>query len=414
MTLSNLLHREFCLAGAKSYALAQPWENPFVKQSDEFWMSEAILESMRGFPKASPNPSVGCVIVKNGIELSRAHTEPYGGLHAEMKAISNLDQAILSGSSLYVTLAPCTHQGKQPPCTDALLKLGLKRIIIAMMDPNPIVSAQAIDRFTAAGVEVKLGVLESEARAINLSFCYQASTGKLPFILKWAQSLDGALADDDGHSQWISGETSRLYTHFLRLKYDAIMVGANTVICDTPSLLSNHPHSSLENQPTRIIFDPKSRLSSDLAPTLKTKILEKTFCKATKSLLLTSKNRNSFTESVEAKGHLLMTLDEHDPLLSMESILASRAVSHFLQKPLGSVFVEGGPSLINEFIKTELFLSGHSFISPVFLGGKNRILSTFSKKLSEQNYMCSLQIFNLNRDAIFEWVRGENYISLWK
>lgn len=407
MTHCNLLHESFSLAGPISFALAEPWKNPFQQDSDEYWMAEAILESMQGYPAASPNPSVGCVIVKNNLELSRGHTEAFGGLHAEIKAISKVDIAQLAGASLYVTLAPCTHQGKQPPCTDALLKLGLKRLIIAMMDPNPLVSSQSIGRFTAAGVDVKLGVLEREAKATKLSFCHSVTTGQLPFILKWAQSIDGALADDTGKSKWISGDSSRLYSHFLRIKYDAILVGANTVVCDTPSLLSTHPLSTPKNQPTRVVFDPKSVLSSQLPLDLKNKILDKTFCQGSKTILLTSNKRDSFTASIESRGHLIVTLDESNPIGSLEGVLSSRAVTQFLQKPLGSVIVEGGPNLLSSFLKENLFHAGHTFIAPIFLGGKNRILSTSSKTLMDQNFMCTLQIFNLKQDAIFEWSQRE-------
>jgi diaminohydroxyphosphoribosylaminopyrimidine deaminase/5-amino-6-(5-phosphoribosylamino)uracil reductase len=368
-------------------------------------MAEAILESMQGFPEASPNPSVGCIIVKNNIEISRGHTEAFGGLHAEIKAISKVDQSQLAGACLYVTLAPCTHQGKQPPCTDALLKLGLKRLVIAMIDPNPLVSSQSIGRFTAAGVDVKLGVLEREARATNFSFCHSVSTGKLPFILKWAQSIDGALADDTGKSKWISGDLSRLYNHFLRLKYDAILVGANTVVYDTPSLLSTHPLSTPKNQPIRVVFDPKSVLSSQLPLDLKNSILDKTFCQGAKTILLTSKKRDSFTEVIESKGHFVLTLDESDAIGSLEGVLSSNAVTQFVQKPLGSVIVEGGANLLSSLIKENLFHAGHTFIAPIFLGGKHRILSHSTKVLMVQNFMSTLQIFNLKQDAVFEWLQ---------
>ena len=404
MTPNSVLHPSFALVGWKDLALNRAWTNPFALQSDAYWMAEALLEAMNGFPGASPNPSVGCIIVKNGNELARGFTEPFGGLHAEAKALSKIDKASAKDATMYVTMEPCTHQGKQPPCIDAILPLGLKRIVIAMRDPNPLVQRTGLEALERHGVQVEVGVLENEARALNICFAHQITTKKIPVILKWAQSIEGALADHTGKSQWISSEESRLYTQYLRLRYDAILVGARTVIADAPSLLSRHPLGTPDKQPVRLIYDPNGALSDSLSASVSQAVLEKTFCPAAKSILLTTNSRNSFTDLVEEKGHLVWTLDQQEPL-NWDAALTLPALQNFLKKPLGSILVEGGPRLLTQLIKQNRAVGGHVFIAPLFLGGSHRVGENLNADLKDSAFLNLKQSSILGRDILLEWTR---------
>lgn len=404
MTPNSLLHPSFGLIGWKDIALNRAWTNPFTLHSDAYWMAEALLEAMNGFPGASPNPSVGCVIVKNGEELARGFTESYGSLHAEAKALSKIDKASAKDATMYVTMEPCTHQGKQPPCIEAILPLGIKRMVIAMRDPNPLVQRTGLEALERSGVQVEVGVLEAEARALNICFAHQITTKKTPLVLKWAQSIDGALADHTGKSQWISSEESRLYTQYLRMRYDAILVGAPTVITDVPSLLSRHPLATPDTQPVRLIYDPNGALSNSLPASLSQAILEKTFCPAAKSILLTTNSRNPFTDLVEKKGHLVLTLDRQNTL-NWDAALTPPALQNFLKKPLGSILVEGGPRLLTQLIKQNHAVGGHVFMAPLFLGGSHRVGENLSADLKESAFLNLKQSSILGRDVLLEWTR---------
>ena len=404
MTPSSLLHPSFGLVGWKDVALNKRWTNPFAPQSDAYWMAESLLEAMKGFPKASPNPSVGCIIVKKGKELARGFTEPFGGLHAEAKALSQIDKVTAKDSTMYVTMEPCTHRGKQPPCIEAILPLGIKRMVIAMRDPNPLVQGSGLEALERSGVQVEVGVLEAEAKALYLCFAHQITTQKIPFVLKWAQSIDGALADHTGKSQWISSEESRLYTHYLRCHYDAILVGARTVIADAPSLLSRHPLAAPDKQPVRIIYDPSGALSNSLPSSSREAILEKTFCPGAKSILLTPNSKHPFTDLVEERGHLVLTLDKQQPL-NWDAWLSPQSLKNFLKKPLGSILVEGGPRLLTQFIRESQAVGGHVFMAPLFLGGSHRIAENLDAELKESAFLSLKQSFTFGRDVLLEWTR---------
>lgn len=224
---------------------------------DHQFMSEAFAEAQKALYLANPNPRVGCVIVKDGKVIGRGFTQQVGGPHAEVQALADIKSQGSSseGSTVYVTLEPCNHIGRTPPCADALIAAKPAKVVVAMMDPNPLVSGKGLDRLKAAGIEVHCGLLETEAKMLNRGFISRMTRG-LPWVrMKIAASLDGKTALPDGRSQWITGALARADGHHWRAQACAIVTGVGTVKEDDPSL--NVRDVVTQRQPWRIIIDSK-------------------------------------------------------------------------------------------------------------------------------------------------------------
>jgi diaminohydroxyphosphoribosylaminopyrimidine deaminase/5-amino-6-(5-phosphoribosylamino)uracil reductase len=203
--------------------------------SDEAHMRAALALARRGLGETAPNPSVGCVIVKNGRVLGRGHTQPGGRPHAETEALRRAGPAA-SGATAYVTLEPCSHTGKTPPCADALIAAGVKHVVIGATDPNPKVNGQGIARLRAAGIEVTENVLKAESEAVISGFAMVIRESRPLIRLKLASTLDGRIATKTKESQWLTGEASRRAAHAMRGRHDGILVGVGTVLSDDPEL----------------------------------------------------------------------------------------------------------------------------------------------------------------------------------
>lgn len=230
-------------------------------------MRGALALARRSLGRTWPNPAVGCVIVRNGQVVGRGRTQDGGRPHAEVDALQQAG-ALARGATVYVTLEPCSHQGRSPPCTDALIAAGVARVVSALEDPNPLVNGQGHARLRAAGIEVEVGEGATEAAEINAGFLTQVREGRPLVHLKLATSLDGRVATASGESQWITGPQARAWGHRLRATHDAILVGANTVARDDPELTCRLP--GLERySPVRVVLDSRARLSptSKLATT---------------------------------------------------------------------------------------------------------------------------------------------------
>jgi diaminohydroxyphosphoribosylaminopyrimidine deaminase/5-amino-6-(5-phosphoribosylamino)uracil reductase len=224
---------------------------------DHQFMSEALAEAQKALYLSNPNPRVGCVIVKDGEVIGRGFTQQVGAAHAEVKALADAKSKgkDLAGSTIYVTLEPCNHTGKTPPCVDALIPAKPAKIITAMHDPNPLVAGKGLERLKAAGIEVHCGLLEDRAQELNRGFISRMTRG-LPWVrLKIAASLDGKTALPDGKSQWITGPLARADGHHWRAQACAIITGVGTVKEDDPSL--NVREVVTQRQPWRIIVDSK-------------------------------------------------------------------------------------------------------------------------------------------------------------
>lgn len=235
---------------------------------DESWMRRALLLARKGEGNVHPNPMVGAVLVRRGRWVSSGFHHRYGGPHAEVEAIRKAGTRA-RGSTLYVTLEPCSHWGKTPPCAEAVIAAGVKRVVVAMKDPNPLVSGRGFRKLRAHHIAVESGVLESEARALNRAFILRIQKGRPYVTLKVAASLDGRTATVTGESKWITGSDSRREGYQWRSKVDAIAVGAGTVLRDNPSLTSH----GMGRNPVRVIFKGRrplrkaSRVFDKSAPT---------------------------------------------------------------------------------------------------------------------------------------------------
>ena len=229
--------------------------------TDATYMKRALKLAQKGLGKTTPNPVVGCVIVKNGVIVGEGWHKRAGGHHAEVHALEMAGSAA-HGADVYVTLEPCSHTGRTPPCSDALIRAGVTRVIVGMGDPNPQVNGGGLQALQQAGIETVCGVLEDECRAINRPFLKFITTG-LPYVTyKCAMTLDGKIASVTGDSRWISGEASRKVVHRMRADSDAIMVGVDTIIADNPLLTVRHVKG---RDPLRIIVDSRLRTPESVA-----------------------------------------------------------------------------------------------------------------------------------------------------
>ncbi|MCD4690653.1 bifunctional diaminohydroxyphosphoribosylaminopyrimidine deaminase/5-amino-6-(5-phosphoribosylamino)uracil reductase RibD, partial [bacterium] len=227
------------------------------------YMHEAIDLAARGRGHTSPNPRVGAVLVKNNMVIGRGYHETYGGPHAEVNALAEAGETA-RGADLYVTLEPCCVWGKTPPCTEAIIGAGVRRVIVPLMDPNPDVSGRGIAILRDAGVVVEVGCLETEAADLNAPYMYFRRTGLPHVTLKLAVTVDGRITMSDPAERWISGEASRDRVHAMRSDADAILVGVGTLLADDPQLTDRRRDGG-SRQPARIIADSLLRTPSDAA-----------------------------------------------------------------------------------------------------------------------------------------------------
>jgi diaminohydroxyphosphoribosylaminopyrimidine deaminase/5-amino-6-(5-phosphoribosylamino)uracil reductase len=225
---------------------------------DRAFMRRALVLARRGWGRTAPNPMVGAVVVRDGAIVAEGWHAEYGGPHAEVAALEVAGERA-RGSTVYVTLEPCAHTGKTPPCADALITAGVSRVVCAARDPSP-VAAGGAQRLEAAGIDVAFGLEEPDALELNAPF-FHALTSPRPFVtLKLATSIDGAIADASGRSRWLTGPAARRYVHRLRAGHDAVAVGAGTAIADDPSLTVRSGRRP-RVPPTRVVFDRRGRLS---------------------------------------------------------------------------------------------------------------------------------------------------------
>jgi diaminohydroxyphosphoribosylaminopyrimidine deaminase/5-amino-6-(5-phosphoribosylamino)uracil reductase len=229
--------------------------------ADERWMRLALALGARGLGATWPNPAVGCVIVKGGRVIGRGWTQAGGRPHAEQVALAKAGVAA-KGATAYVTLEPCAHTGKTTPCAEALIDAGIASVIVAIQDPDPRVSGKGYDKLRTAGIALRTGILETEAQQDNIGFLTRVTKNRPAITLKLASSLDAKIATRTGDSQWITGDASRAYVHYLRATHDAVMVGSGTTVADDPSLTVRL--NGLEHRrPVRIILDRNLSTSID-------------------------------------------------------------------------------------------------------------------------------------------------------
>ncbi|MDJ0624684.1 MAG: bifunctional diaminohydroxyphosphoribosylaminopyrimidine deaminase/5-amino-6-(5-phosphoribosylamino)uracil reductase RibD [Desulfocapsaceae bacterium] len=323
--------------------------------SDKEYIQLALDEAKKALGRTSPNPCVGAVIVKKGRIVATGYHERAGAPHAEIHALERAGEEA-AGATLYVTLEPCNHTGRTPPCSHAVVRSGISRVVIGMLDPNPLVSGAGKKYLLDHGVEVVDGVLEKECRQINESFIKYITTG-LPLVaLKAGVSLDGRLNYKRGESGWITGQQSAVKVHQLRNYYDAILVGRTTVAIDNPSLTTRLSDGS-GRDPVRVILDSHLSLP-DTA---------KIFHQQSESftwLFCNAKVDDGRIRQIEAKGARVTVVhsDKHDHL-DLKEVLQCLA-----QEDLTSLLVEGGARIHGSFLKSTLADKAYLFYAPIFAG----------------------------------------------
>jgi diaminohydroxyphosphoribosylaminopyrimidine deaminase/5-amino-6-(5-phosphoribosylamino)uracil reductase len=319
-------------------------------------MDSALNLARRGLGNTWPNPSVGCVIVKNNRVVGRGWTQSGGRPHAETEALRNAGQEAL-GSTAYVTLEPCNHYGKTPPCTEALICAGVKKVVIASLDPDSRVSGSGLKRLEDAGIIVELGMAKSEANKINQGYFLKVKDFR-PFItLKIATTLDGKIATRSGASEWITGELSRKTVHKLRATHDAVMVGSGTALIDNPSLACRLP--GVENKhKLRVILDGRLRLPEN-------GILAQT-AKKIPVLIFTvsgSKDKSEKIKRLESLGVTIVIFEKNDTRLDIRNVMAEVS-AHGITRLL----VEGGGSLAASLLANDLVDELAWFRAPSIMG----------------------------------------------
>jgi diaminohydroxyphosphoribosylaminopyrimidine deaminase / 5-amino-6-(5-phosphoribosylamino)uracil reductase len=324
---------------------------------NELYMKQAIELAQRAKGRTSPNPMVGCVIVKDDRIIAKGYHHHCGGVHAEVDALNRVNED-LSDATMYVTLEPCSHHGKQPPCCEAIARSGIKKVVVATLDPNPIVHGRGIAYLKSQHVDIEVGVCEDEAIHMNKIFNHYI-THKTPYVLiKAAITLDGKIATKTGESQWISGPQSLKYVHQLRNEYSSIGVGVNTIIVDNPSLTIRLPEQ--DNQcHHRIIFDSKGRIP------LHSKVLNDAFASKT-IIVTTSLMPTSIKKTIIQKGARVIEVGSHEGHVDIKEsmhILGSLGID--------SLFLEGGSEIIASALKAKIVHEVHIALAPKLIGGQD-------------------------------------------
>ncbi|MEZ6121183.1 MAG: bifunctional diaminohydroxyphosphoribosylaminopyrimidine deaminase/5-amino-6-(5-phosphoribosylamino)uracil reductase RibD [Pirellulaceae bacterium] len=332
---------------------------PGYTDFDRFLMRRAIELAKRGEGLVEPNPMVGCVITADQSILGEGWHPQFGGPHAEVVALQQAGSRA-AGSTAYVSLEPCSHHGKTPPCADALIRAGVRRVVVGVQDPFPEVSGQGIQRLQTAGIHVDVGLLEEDAKELIAPFCMRILQ-KRPWVLaKWAMTLDGKIATRTGHSQWISNPDSRTIVHAIRARMDAIVVGYNTARHDDP-LLTARPAGP--RTACRIVLDSQARLP------LHSQLVQ-TASQEQPVVIVTSQSAPAERcAALEACGCQIHQLDQN--LLNVERIKAF--LEYLATQQMTNVLLEGGGSTFGSFLDAGCIDEAHVFISPRLAGGDQAI-----------------------------------------
>jgi diaminohydroxyphosphoribosylaminopyrimidine deaminase/5-amino-6-(5-phosphoribosylamino)uracil reductase len=334
------------------------------------WMDRALALAARGAGAVSPNPLVGAVLVgPDGACWGEGWHGRYGGPHAEVWAVRDAERRgfgdRLHEATMVVTLEPCSHHGKTPPCADLLVERGIPRVVVAMVDPFPAVAGQGIARLRAAGADVTVGVRTAEAWRLNEAFVHHINTGRPLVTLKIAATLDGQVATASGDSRWVSGTEARARVHRWRAEHDAVLVGAGTARADDPALtVRDAPLPDGASQPLRIVLDRTGALPPTLALF--------TDAHAARTLAVTASDaRPAYAEALRRAGGRVWGLDARDSHLPLDDLLARLGAGADLPdgvRPVQSVLVEAGPGLATALLRADLVDRLYWFVAPKMVG----------------------------------------------
>jgi diaminohydroxyphosphoribosylaminopyrimidine deaminase/5-amino-6-(5-phosphoribosylamino)uracil reductase len=360
------------------------------------FMQRALALAARGKGRTSPNPMVGAVLVKGNRIIAEGYHRKAGTPHAEVITLKKAG-AKAQGATLYVTFEPCCHtEKKTPPCTKSIITAGVKKVVIAMVDPNPEVSGRGIRELKAAGIKTEVGIMEGEAQKLNEAFT-KFITKRMPFvILKIAQSLDGKIATAQGESRWITGKKAREHVHKLRNKIDALLVGIGTVQKDNPSLTCRIPGG---RNPYRIIVDSSLQIS------LNAKVLR---FNDGKTIIATTKSANKGKiRSIISKGNTVLVTSERAGKVDLKQLMQKLG-----KLDITSIMIEGGSSINASALSSGIVDKVMFFTSPIIIGGIDAVSSIGGKSLSSLKK--AVRIKNIQVSSIGDDILVEGYINSFK
>ncbi len=359
------------------------------------YMKLALSLAEKGKGKVSPNPLVGCVIVKEFKIVGKGFHKIFGEAHAEINALAQAGNKAC-GATMFVNLEPCCHYGKTPPCTDKIISSGLKEVIIGIKDPNPLINGKGIRQLKAAGIKLKVGVLARESSKLNQIYL-KYITKKIPFvILKTALSLDGKIATRTGDSKWISSESSRSYVHTLRSQVDAILVGINTILKDNPELTVRDDTKKIKTKldikmPIRIIVDSRLKIP------LRANVLNK----KVKTIIATTKRSSSNKiQMLRNQGIEVLVIRNKNSKVDLKELLKNLGKLN-----ISSVLVEGGGNINASMLEERLVDKVLFFVSPKIIGGKEALTSVEGEgidKVSKAINLKNIEIRRYGEDILIE------------
>ena len=358
-------------------------------EADHYWMKRALAEAERGRGWVEPNPMVGAVLVRDEELIGFGHHTRFGMPHAEVEALKRAGDSA-RGATLYVTLEPCCHFGKTPPCTEAILSAGIRRVVAAMRDPFPKVSGGGFALLQEAGLAVEWGVEAEAASALNAPYLKRLRTGRPYVTAKWAMTLDGKTAASSGDSRWISGPRSRALVHEVRGRMDAIIVGIETALADDPALTARPPGP---RTPARVVLDSAGRLpiTSQLART----------AKETPVLLAVTERATPRRSSLEKLGCEILRFEGNGPvpIISLLNELGRRGMTN--------VLVEGGGRILGAFFDAGEVDAVDIYIAPLLEGGPprfNPIQGTGRALMADSTRLAQAQVSLIDGDIRIQGV----------
>ena len=316
------------------------------------YMKRALELAKKGAGHTSPNPMVGCVVVKDGRIVTEGYHERYGEFHAERNALTRCEED-LTGAEMYVTLEPCCHQGNTPPCTDIIIERGIGKVYVGSMDPNPKVAGKGVKILQEHGIEVETGMLEKECLALNEIFFHYITTGMSYVAMKYAMTLDGKIASCTGDSKWVTGETARHHVHELRKQYSAILAGIGTVLADDPML-----NCRIEEgvDPVRVVCDSTLRipLSSQLVKTA-----------GDIPVIVAYAKENPEKEKALLQAGVELISAGRDGRVDLAVLMRELG-----KRKIDSVLVEGGGAIHGSLLKSGLVQKIYCYLAPKLIGGR--------------------------------------------
>ena len=360
--------------------------------TDQQWMRQAMNLALKARGKTSPNPMVGAVIVRNNRLLAQGWHKRCGADHAEVMALKALKKSRRSakGAKFYVTLEPCFHYGRTPPCIDAIMRSGIKEVIIGMRDPNPRTNGQSIAQLRRSGIKVRVGILEPELKAMNEMFIKYITTG-LPFVVaKCAQTLDGKVATERGASKWITSNETRDYARGLRDQFDAILVGINTVLKDDPSLKAR----SNTKQIKKIVVD------SSLKIPLRARLFNQT-SPAQCFIATTSKASRRKLNIFQKKGINVIICPQQQGRIHLKWLFKELA-----KRGITNILIEGGPTIVGDALKAGLVDKMHIYIAPKIFGDQTALDAVNGFKIKDVHRAIQLKGMEFNKIGKDIFIQG--------